>query len=77
MQHCLEKLENKHSLSMTLIPKQMNAEQSYSAATKTSKQKQKQQTAPNTLTPANLFSFQATILFILGSNYSLSQIPDN
>lgn len=67
--------ENKHPLSTTLIPAQMNAEQSYSAAMQTSKQKQKQQTAPNTPTPANFSSFQATIPFTPRSNYSLSQIP--
>lgn len=64
--------ENKHHLSVTLMPAEMNAEHSYSAVMKTSKQNQNQQTGPNTL--ANLFFFQPTIPFIPGSNYSLSQI---
>lgn len=51
------------------------AEHSYSIATKSSKQKQKQHTAPNTPIPASLFFFEATIFFLPGSNYSLSQIP--
>lgn len=40
------------------MPAEMNAEHSYSAVMKTSKQNQNQQTAPNTLAPANFFSFR-------------------